>query len=259
MFGHEVGRALSARPTPSRDSAYNGAQTLGSPTQLNPDSTVQKFEQPSPLVAPPSSQPSAPRTKPSPQTVPQTLGVPTQVQPVSWLQLDEQPSPLEAFPSSQVSDPLTTPSPQTGTHIPDWQIEPPPWLHEVLSGTTGWKGDPIKHWSDVHWLPSFGTSMLSSTTVVEPAPSQTVRLQSPAVCDITMVPALAKLVPQAPMEQVGSCHSVAIPGQSIADAQVNSVVVVVAGMVLTGAHSRPVFSTVMLWVPNWSSAVHVGA
>jgi len=67
-------------------------------------SIVQVEEQPSPSVVFPSSHPSAPRRRPSPQIAVQTLGEPEQVHPGSTLQLRLQPSPATAFPSLQACE-----------------------------------------------------------------------------------------------------------------------------------------------------------
>jgi hypothetical protein len=75
------------------------AHALGSPLQVQPRSTVQTAEQPSPPLASPSSQVSAPAMMPSPQVVLHTLGVAVlQVQPRSTVQVAEQPSPGVVLP-----------------------------------------------------------------------------------------------------------------------------------------------------------------
>jgi len=73
--------------------------------QIQPGSTLQSAEQPSPDVRLRSSHASDPPTTPSPQETVQVQGVPgaAQIQSVSVLQLVEQPSPPFVFPSSQVS------------------------------------------------------------------------------------------------------------------------------------------------------------
>jgi hypothetical protein len=74
-------------------------QTLGRAVlQVQPGSTRQVDEQPSPLMVSPSSQVSAPARRPSPHTGLHVDGVPVQVQPVSIRQVDEQPSPLPVLP-----------------------------------------------------------------------------------------------------------------------------------------------------------------
>src|SRR5206468_2620373 len=76
-------------------------------------SSRQVAEQQSPSVVLPSSQVSAPRSRPSPQTGVQVEGLPAQVQPSSTAHAEAQPSPSIALPSSQVSAPCIWPSPQT--------------------------------------------------------------------------------------------------------------------------------------------------
>jgi hypothetical protein len=73
--------------------------------QIQPGSTLQSAEQPSPDVRLRSSHVSDPPTTPSPQETVQVQGVPgaAQIQSVSVWQVGEQPSPPFVFPSSQVS------------------------------------------------------------------------------------------------------------------------------------------------------------
>ena len=73
----------------------------------------QSIEHPSNDRALPSSQPSAPSTFLSPQTV-DVHWAPSHFQPSSSLQVAEQPSPLSLLPSSQVSAPDLMPSPHFG-------------------------------------------------------------------------------------------------------------------------------------------------
>src|SRR5438876_1188589 len=87
-------------------------QIDGSPVHIQPGSTPQAAEQPSPSAVPPSSQASAPARMPSPQVVVQTDGSPLQLKPGSTMQTPEQPSPFARLPSSQSFVASTTPLPQ---------------------------------------------------------------------------------------------------------------------------------------------------
>ena len=74
---------------------------------------------------------------------------------------------------------------------------------------------PIVQTGLVHGLVVGGTSVSSGTEVVPPIPLQTLRLQSPGVCDCVGVPAGAKVVWQVPLTHTGVAHSVAGPQSAL--------------------------------------------
>ena len=96
----------------ARKSRYSAGTVIWSPsigcTQVNPGSTLQSAEHPSPLTLLPSSQASL-TTRPSPQRDVQLLPV---LHCGSFWHPAEQPSNGREFPSSQLSVPSTTLSPQ---------------------------------------------------------------------------------------------------------------------------------------------------
>src|SRR5258706_9503380 len=81
------------------------------------------------------------------------------------------------------------------THCPAASQKPA--LQGVRMMTGVWVGLPPLHPSVVHVLPSLGASTSSLTLRVDPAPSHSTRLQSPAVCVGIVHPCATGLVPQA--------------------------------------------------------------
>ncbi len=65
------------------------------------------------------------------------------------------------------------------THAPAPSHTVPPVMHIVFMGSGSCLPTPLSHASIVHSFMSSGTSLSSSPTMVAPAPSQTVCLQSP--------------------------------------------------------------------------------
>src|SRR5262249_39498293 len=98
-------------PSTTRPSPQIATQAEGLPRQLNPGSTVQVGEQPSPAVVLPSSHCSGPVTRSSPQIGAHIDGAPVPNQPRSDVQGAEQPSPPVVWPSSH-------PSPASGAPLP---------------------------------------------------------------------------------------------------------------------------------------------
>src|SRR5688572_1584735 len=82
-----------------------------------------------------SSQPSPPRTRPSPQIVAQTDGSSVQVKPRSIVQ-SEQPSPTVSLPSSHASGASSTPSPQPGGGPPSSPASTAPSTPMSAGGTS---------------------------------------------------------------------------------------------------------------------------
>jgi hypothetical protein len=119
----------SRSPSPHRRIAH----TVGLPmSQRHPLSTVQLDEQPSPPIVSPSSQISAPRTRPSPQIPSQADGSPLHCQPPSIVHVAEQPSAPSRSPSSHASVPRTRPSPQIAVQVlglPAVHVQPPSTAH----------------------------------------------------------------------------------------------------------------------------------
>src|SRR5215831_6377333 len=83
----------------------------GGRLHMNPDSSMQVDEQPSPDRLLPSSHCSPERTMPSPHLPVHAPGVPPDGQAGSGTQVAEQPSNGVVLPSSQPSDPSFLPSP----------------------------------------------------------------------------------------------------------------------------------------------------
>src|SRR6185436_14294314 len=115
-------------PSPSSQASPCGAdtvplpqfrvQTLGSPAQVYPLSTVHALEHPSPPAVSPSSHDSPASSVESPHSGVQTLGEPLQLQPGSTSHVAEQPSPPVASPSSHPSPSCTMPSAHSGPQLP---------------------------------------------------------------------------------------------------------------------------------------------
>ena len=84
--------------------------------QVNPCSIVQVMAQPSPEVVLSSSQPSPPRSSPSPQIGVHSWLTTGHEYPCSIVQVEVQPSPEVVLPSSHGSTPTNMPSPQIGAH-----------------------------------------------------------------------------------------------------------------------------------------------
>jgi hypothetical protein len=62
------------------------------------------------------------------------------------------------------------------THVPKpLQTLPPFWLHGEFKGTGGLLGVPALQTSPVHWLPSTGKSLSSTTLTTFPKPSHSLR------------------------------------------------------------------------------------
>jgi len=100
------------------------------PVQVNPDSTMQALEQPSPSISLPSSHPSKVSLLPSPHTAPQSDLISIveygHSYPSSTFQSELQPSPGRVLPSSQLPGSLsTTPSPHTFCQVSAESSEPP--------------------------------------------------------------------------------------------------------------------------------------
>src|SRR5262249_31709930 len=95
------------------------------------------------------------------------------------------------------------------------QITPPFWLQGVPTGAFWKPGTPKLHRSNVQSLPSFGTSVLSTVKKMPPMPSHAAAMQSPAICELTVVPAAVRLSPHMPPAHVRDWHSVSWPGQSL--------------------------------------------
>src|SRR5262249_49150237 len=100
--------------------------------------------------------------------------------------------------------------PLLGLQMPGWQASAP-GAHTTLLCD----GTPAVQMSVVHALLSLGTSLLSTSLTMLPAPSQSLRWQSPAVWLATGVPAIAHGKPQVPALHGGCAHSVIAPGQSL--------------------------------------------
>ena len=96
------------------------------------------------------------------------------------------------------------------------QKRPEPWLQAVPAGALGFDGAPAVQTSCVHWLPSFGRSLLSAAVAIPPEPSHTLDWQSPGVCAAIGVPAATLLKPQVLFVQLRTRHSVSWPGQLLA-------------------------------------------
>jgi hypothetical protein len=107
-------------PLPALPSSQFSSSTMPSPHFEVHDppeqsgSHWQYWEQPSKDKLLPSSQPSAPSTFLSPQTVEVHVPLSSHFQPSSSLQVAEQPSPLTVLPSSQPSELDLTLSPHLG-------------------------------------------------------------------------------------------------------------------------------------------------
>ena len=95
------------------------------------------------------------------------------------------------------------------THAPaPLQTLPPPSVQIVPDVLGGFEGVPAAQRSIVHCLPSTGRSVPSATATICPTPSHWLRLQSPVVCALVILPEAAKLMPQTPFTHVRIAHSV---------------------------------------------------
>src|SRR5947208_2721218 len=106
------------------------ASDCGTVLQVNPPSTLQASEQPSPFLLLPSSQSSPVSTLPFPQTILQAVVAPLAARPgtrhchpdSTVLQSAEQPSPELLLPSSQTSGDVTMPSLHLALRTQAWPM-----------------------------------------------------------------------------------------------------------------------------------------
>ena len=96
---------------------------------------------------------------------------------------------------------------------------PPPWVQAEPAASGGFEGTPAVQTSLVHCWLSTGTSALSATVAIAPAPSHWFFLQSALVCAATGVPAAVNEKPQTLAVHVRVLHSVSCPGQVAAVTQ----------------------------------------
>src|SRR5690606_19408012 len=122
----------SSAPSTTPSPQTVGVHVLGTPSHLNPISTRQVGEQPSPASTPASSHCSGNERIPSPHLAKGSHGIPAsrQMKPGSTSkQLAAQPSPSCSFPSSHASLAASIPSPHfAGPAASPVEIEPPKLL-----------------------------------------------------------------------------------------------------------------------------------
>ncbi len=103
------------------------------------------------------------------------------------------------------------------THLPAPSHNlPPPSLQARPAFSGGYAGIPLEQVSFVHVLLSVTVSASSLITEMEPLPSQTDFLQSPAICMLVGVSAVTFVSTHAPITQSTVMHSFAGAGQSMA-------------------------------------------